>query len=64
MKKTTLSYYDLDTHYQQCVLIDKITHLSKTLNGDVTIIHLENGKALRAEESIKTLEARINTELT
>ena len=46
--------------YQEIILIDKIARLSRTANGD-TIIHLINGDQIWAEESIKTLNARINS---
>ena len=45
-------------HYQEVILIDKIARISKNANG-YTIIHLINGEQIYAEESIKTLSARI-----
>jgi hypothetical protein len=45
------------------VMTDKIVHLTKNANGDVTYIHCMNGDILEAEDSVRTLSARINSPL-
>lgn len=58
----TLRYSPVEGEYAGCCLIDKIVHFSKSENGETTFIHFMNGDKVEVEESINTLEARINSE--
>lgn len=57
--KRTLTCNKKDSDFAQLVMIDKIAYLSKSQDGETTFIHLDNGEILATEDSIKTLEARI-----
>ncbi|HKZ92802.1 MAG TPA: hypothetical protein VJZ50_11740 [Candidatus Limnocylindrales bacterium] len=48
--------------FPEAVVADKIVRLSKEIRGegDITKIHLTTGEVLEAEESIKTLAARLD----
>jgi hypothetical protein len=58
--KKTIEYSPIRGDFSHVVMIDKIAHLSKDETGEVTRIHLTNGEVLLSEDSIKTLDARIN----
>lgn len=56
-------WYDpIEGEYSEAVMIDKILRLSKSEDGEETLIHLVNGTILRSEDSMLTLRARINSE--
>ncbi len=56
----TIWYAPIDGECEEVVMIDLISHLSKA--GDDTIIHLTTGVQLMTHDSIRKLDARINTE--
>ena len=71
--KLTIEYTDRSYDHVNCkfvyttgvIMMSNIVRLSKEMRGDdddITLIHLTNGDTLRTEDSIKTLEARINNE--
>jgi len=56
----TLRYSPIDSDYEHLVIIDKITRLSKSSDGEITNIHLINGEIIQSDDSINGIEARIN----
>jgi hypothetical protein len=58
--KRTLNFYDIVTGYQGMVMVDKITYLRKSADGEITYIHLVNEVVLKTSDSINTLQARID----
>lgn len=69
MADKMIDYDAADTNRPTTVMVDKILHLSKESetghidsDEDVTIIHLVNGDKLRSLDSIRTLQARINSD--
>ena len=71
--KLTIEYTDRSWDYVNLkyiytpgvIMMSNIVRLSKEMRGDdddITLIHLTNGDTIRTEDSIKTLEARINNE--
>jgi len=63
MGKKIIIYQPLGYEFSAAVIVDKIVRLSKKNDeGDITIIHLDNGEELETETSINTLAARINSE--
>jgi len=46
----------------EAVMVEKILRLSKSEDGEETLIHLVGGTVLRSLDSIKTLQARINSD--
>lgn len=56
----TIRFDPTDSDYAAVVLVDKITHLTKVSDGSATMIHLQGGVVLYSEDSLSTLEARIN----
>lgn len=70
MKANMIEYSAADSDRPAAVMVAQITHLTKESEGsgddynpdpDVTLIHLVNGTALRSDDSIRTLFARINS---
>lgn len=55
-----LEYSAVDDPNSTEVMIDKIVRLSKSLDNEITYIHLINGEVLESNDSIRTLSARIN----
>lgn len=47
--------------YEHVVIVEHITHLTKSDDGDLTFIHLTNGTILTSSDSIKTLKAKIDS---
>lgn len=67
MADKMIEYDSADSLRSSSVMIDKITHLTKESEDfdnvdDVTLIHLVNGTVLRSNDSIRTLQARINSD--
>jgi hypothetical protein len=58
----TLRYSIPDSEYEGCILIDKITYMDKSNDGELTFVHLVNGETVTTDDSINTLEARINSD--
>lgn len=56
-----LRYAPKYSEYAALVMLDNISHLYKSLDGETTFIALRNGEILQSEESLNTLEARINS---
>lgn len=56
-----IRYSSISDQYNNAVMIDKILYLSKSESGN-TYINLINGEKLESDDSINTLEARINSE--
>lgn len=56
----TLTFSPVDGEYNNTILIDKIVKLTKSSDG-MTFIHLTTGEVLVTDDSIRTLEARINS---
>jgi hypothetical protein len=54
--------FEAENGYDEVVLIDKIIRLSKSDKGKYTFIHLTNGEKIQTEDSIRTLDARLNSE--
>lgn len=53
--------YECLDGYTCSVNSDCITHIDKGLSPNITIIHLNNGKTIATHDSVKTLNARINS---
>ena len=47
--------------FEGVVVVRNIVRLSK-INERITIIHLNNGEVLESEDSMNTIEARINSD--
>tara|TARA_R110002012_G_C11247932_1_gene566304 strand:- start:6 stop:428 length:423 start_codon:yes stop_codon:yes gene_type:complete len=56
----TLRYSPVIGNYEGVIVVNKIARLSKGSCGEITYIHLMNGEIIESEDSINTLEARIN----
>ena len=54
----TLEYRSIISGYTEIVIASKITRLSKTADGN-TCIHLDGGDCIYTDDSIKTLQARL-----
>lgn len=54
-------YDDKNSEYDTIVMVDKIVRLYKSECSELTLIKLTNGEILESKDSIKTLEARINS---
>lgn len=57
-------YTPLYGDYDEIVMINRITHIVKVEDsekGDYTLICLDTGEKIHVKDSIKTLEARINS---
>lgn len=63
MSKKTIDYDPVDNEeYNAVVMIKKITHLTKSKDGEITYIHLVNKVIIESNDSIRTLNARINSD--
>ena len=62
MNEKVLRFSPVSNEFSGLVAIDKITHLLKSQDGEITYIHLINGTVLESGDSINALEARINSE--
>ena len=62
MSDKVLRFSPINSEYSGLVAIDKITHLLKSEDGEITYIHLIGGAILESDDSINTLEARLNSE--
>jgi len=60
--KKSIRYSPINNEFDSLVMIDKIIHMTKSYNGSITYIHLSTGNILESDDSINTLEARINSE--
>lgn len=61
-KQLTLRIDVPEDKYDQVIMVDKIVSLSKTPDGEYTLIHLMNGTVLRSYDSMNTIEARLNSD--
>lgn len=57
----TLSYSPIGKECRELIMIDKIVRFSKSNDGEITYIHLINGEVIETEDSINTIETRINS---
>lgn len=46
--------------YSSVILIDKIIRLSKSKDGELTHVHLLNNEVINSEDSMNTIQARID----
>ena len=60
----TIHFHSADSGWNEVIMVDKIVRLSKSDSGDFTYIHLVGGEEVRSNDSIKTLEARLNSDNT
>ena len=58
----TLRHSPVDSEYSSVIIADKIVRLSKSEDGEVTYIHLTNGEVIESEDSMNTIEARLNSD--
>lgn len=49
-----------DSEYVEVIMVSRIVRLRKSMDGEATLIHLDTGEVIASEDSIKTLQARIN----
>jgi len=59
----TLTHSPADSNYHEVIITDKIVRLSKSEDGEITYIHLMNGEVIASEDSMNTIEARLNSEV-
>ena len=59
--KPTLRYSPADSSYEGLVMTSEIEHLYKSMDGESTFIRLRSGEILESNDSINTLEARLNS---
>ena len=62
MAKKILRYSPFGGDFAGLIAIDKILHINKSEDGEITYIHLVDGTILKSNDSINTLEARLNSE--
>lgn len=60
--KNTISHDPVNSDFREVILKNKIIRLSKDPTGQITLIHLTNGEIIASNDSINTLEARINSD--
>ncbi len=56
----TLSYSPVLSDYEGLIVASRIVRLSKSQDGEVTYIHLIGGEIIHAEDSMFSLELRLN----
>ena len=57
----TIRFNDIESGFEYSVVAERIVYLSKKdEEGDITIVHLDTGEKLETDDSINTIEARIN----
>ncbi len=47
--------------YGASIVASKITHFTKSDDGEVTFMHMDNGMIVPSTDSMNTLEARYNS---
>ena len=62
MSQKAISFDSAGHNYGGVVMIGRIIRLSKSDDGEITFIHLDNGEVLESGDSMRTLEARINSD--
>ena len=58
----SLRHSPVDSEYSSVIIADKIVRLSKNEDGEITFIHLMNGEVIESEDSMNTIEARLNSD--
>jgi hypothetical protein len=62
MSVTTFRYSPIDSEYFGCIVKSKVVRLSKSDDGEQTLIWLDNGECLVSDDSMNTLEAMLNSQ--
>lgn len=57
----TLEYDPVESEYRGVIITSTIVRLSKSNDGETSFIHLNNGEVIETNDSINTLEARLNS---
>ena len=57
----TIDYRPVNSHYRGVIVAKQIVHLTKSDDGEKTLIHLKTGEILESEDSLNTLQARIHS---
>ena len=60
MANKTITYDDEGSPYNGVIVAKHIVRLSKTSDGKLTRIHLDNGEVVLSNDSMKCLQARID----
>jgi hypothetical protein len=60
MANKTITYDDEDALYSGVIVAKHIVRLSKTSDGRLTRIHLDNGDVVLSKDPMKVLQARID----
>ena len=61
MKRVSIEFR-AESGYTHVVMLDNISHLEKSSDGELTYIYTKQGTRLTTTDSINTLNARINSE--
>lgn len=56
----TIWHSPVEGDYDQAIVINRIVHLSKTDDGEHTIITLDTGEKILSEDSMRSLVASID----
>lgn len=54
-----VTFENANNDYEHYVVVSRIVRLSKSDDGEVTFVHLDNGEVIQSSDSMKTISARI-----
>jgi hypothetical protein len=62
MASKTFRHSPRDSNFSEVVVKEKVAYLKKNCDDRYTEIHLDNGTVIISEDSLNTLEARLESE--
>lgn len=58
-----VDFGDAHGDYAHTVRADRVVRMSKSEDGQITFVHLDNGEVLASDDSMKTIAARVKSTL-